>query len=163
MVESKLPFFGRCSKSRGIATIRFLVKWLCTAHLPVPKVAALPSDLSPSREGDSAPTRPEKGHNLPKYVKGQAMRGRAQLIAGRPSLAALRAAWQGLFSPVHPDQEEPWPLVGSPAPERLKRPAKGRRVRPLETRVQGALLPETPAREGGHGPLPHHPRHRCRR
>lgn len=83
------------------------------------------------------------------------MRGSAQRIPGRPVLAALRAAWQGLSSPVHPGQEEALPLVGSPAQARSAPCTHGQRVRPLGTRAQGALLPENPAPASGMLPRPH--------
>ena len=85
------------------------------------------------------------------------MRGSAQLIPGRPEMAAFRAAWEGLSCPVHPGQEEALPLVGSPAQGRAAPCTQGRRVRPLGTRAQGALLPETPARRVGSPPSAHPP------
>lgn len=73
------------------------------------------------------------------------MRGSAQPVSGRPKPAAHRAAWQGLFGPVHPDQEGALSLVGSPASDLSGSDTSGQRVRPFACRVQGALLPETPA------------------
>jgi hypothetical protein len=43
------------------------------------------------------------------------MRGSAQRVPGRPVSAALRAAWKGLSSPVHPGQEAALPLHAPPA------------------------------------------------
>lgn len=80
------------------------------------------------------------------------MRGSAQPTPGRPVSAALRAAWQGLSSPVHPGQEEAWPLIGSPAQDRSTACTQGQGVRPLGTRAQVAWLPETPANASGMPP-----------
>ena len=66
----------------------------------------------------------------------------------------------GAFRPVHPDQEAALPLCGTPASEPSRSDTSGRRVRPLGTGVQGALLPETPASKEGIAPFPPYPR-RC--
>jgi hypothetical protein len=66
----------------------------------------------------------------------------------------------GAFRPVHPDQEAALPLCGTPASEPSRSDTSDRRVRPLGTRVQGALLPETPAWQEGTAPFPPYPR-RC--
>jgi hypothetical protein len=90
------------------------------------------------------------------------MRGSAQRIPGRPVMAALRAAWQGLFRPVHPDQREALPPCGNPAPKPFVSRTSDQRARPFGIRAQVALLPETPTRQVGYIPLPHHPTVRCR-
>lgn len=76
------------------------------------------------------------------------MRGSAQIDPGGAVSSALRAAWKGLFSPVHPDQEGALPLCGTPASEPFRSDTSDRWVRPLGTRAQRALLSETSARQG---------------
>ena len=102
------------------------------------------------------------------------MRGSALRASGGAVTPSAPRGLAGDVIPVHPDQEEALPLVGSPAPERFTSGTTDRRVRPLGTRAQGALLPETPAcraiaaeqrrrtRNVGLIPLPPYPRRRCR-
>ena len=77
--------------------------------------------------------------------------------------ASVPRGLAGAFLPRAPRPRGALPLVGSPAPERLVSGTPDRRVRPLGTRAQGALLPETPARKVGTAPCPPYPRMRCRR
>jgi hypothetical protein len=67
----------------------------------------------------------------------------------------------GAFLPRAPRPRGALPLVGSPAPERFVSGTPDRRVRPLGTRAQGALLPDTPAQQEGRAPFPPYPRMRC--
>jgi len=72
--------------------------------------------------------------------------------------SALRAP-RGLAGTVRPRAPRPrgaLPLVGSPASELSGSGTSGSGVRPLKTRAQVALLPETPARKGP--PLSAYPR-----
>jgi hypothetical protein len=93
------------------------------------------------------------------------MRGHTLRGSGRASTTCGPRAWQGLFSPVHPDQEWALPLAGPPAsdgkpsdtPGELTTRQQGNRS--PATRVQGALLPEPPARKGPR-PFPPYPRMR---
>jgi hypothetical protein len=85
------------------------------------------------------------------------MRGSAQPSSGRPKRAAFRAAWQGAFAPVHPDQEGPAPLIGSPRSDLSWSDTPGPLDRrkgdcPLGTcahRAFAAWRPEAPAPAGG--------------
>jgi hypothetical protein len=90
-------------------------------------------------------------------MRGSALRG----SGGAVPLAAPRGL-AGAFRPVHPGPRGALPLVGSPASEPSCSDTSGRRVRPLGTRAQGALLPETPAWNRGTAPFPPYPRLRCR-
>jgi hypothetical protein len=84
------------------------------------------------------------------------MRGHTLRGSGGASTTCGPRAWQGLFSPVHPDQERALPLAGPPASESTPSDtAQGNRS-PV-TRAQGALLPESPARKGPR-PFPPYPR-----
>lgn len=80
------------------------------------------------------------------------MRGSAQRIPGRPVLAALRAAWQGLSSPVHPGQEETVPLVGLPAQDRYAPCNQVHKVHPFGNPAQGPLHLGKPAAAFGKRP-----------
>jgi len=78
------------------------------------------------------------------------MRGSASLVPGRPVSRARRASWQGLVSPVHPDQEGHWPLFGSPASDLFRSDTPGpiyRRegARPLATRALKASVSDPSA------------------
>ena len=75
-------------------------------------------------------------------VRGSALRAPAGQIPPVPTRGLA-----GAFLPVHPDQEAALPLCGTPASEPSCSDTSGQGVRPLETRAQGALLPETPASE----------------
>jgi hypothetical protein len=67
----------------------------------------------------------------------------------------------GAIRPVHPDQEGGLaPSLDHPASGLPRPDTGGQRVRPFGIRVQGALLPETPASKGGTDPFPPYPR-RC--
>ncbi len=85
------------------------------------------------------------------------MRGSAQRVPGRSVTAALRAAWQGLSSPVHPGQGGALLPCGTPAPERFASRTTDRRVRPFGIRAQRALPSGTSARKVGAIPLPPYP------
>jgi hypothetical protein len=89
------------------------------------------------------------------------MRGSALRAPGGEFPPPLPRGLAGAFRPVHPDQEEALPLCGTPASEPFSSDTSDRRVHPLGTRAQGALLPETPAWTGGTAPFPHYPRIRC--
>jgi hypothetical protein len=73
-------------------------------------------------------------------MRGSALRAPATPVPPRGSA--------GAFRPVHPDQEEALPLVGSPASEASRSDTSSQRVRPFGIRAQGALLPEAPAQKG---------------
>jgi len=88
-------------------------------------------------------------------MRGSALRGPAGKVPPQ-----FPRGLAGAFRPVHPDQEEALPLCGTPASEPSRSDTSGRGVRPLGTRAQGALLPETPALKGGPPPFPPYPR-RC--
>lgn len=89
------------------------------------------------------------------------MRGSAPRISGRAENPCARRGLAGDFIPVHPRPKRAWLPCGNPAPERFASRTSDRRVRPLGTRAQGALLPETPARNVGFIPLPPLPLRRC--
>ena len=82
------------------------------------------------------------------------MRGSALRVSGEADHPCAPRGLAGVFHPVHPDQEGALPLVGSPASERFASDTSDRRICPLGPRTQGALLPETPARQVGFIPLP---------
>lgn len=85
------------------------------------------------------------------------MRGSALRVSGGAVAPRASRGLAGDVIPVHPDQEEALPLIGSPVSERLSSDSTDRRVRPLGTRAQGGLLPETPARKVGFiPPSPYH-------
>jgi hypothetical protein len=90
------------------------------------------------------------------------MRGSALRASGVAAPLRAPRVLAGDVIPVHPDQEEALPLVGSPASERFISDTTDRRIRPLGTRAQGALLPKTPARKVGFIQLPPYTRNWCR-
>ena len=95
-------------------------------------------------------------------MRGSALRAPAGKIPPVPTRGLA-----GDFIPVHPDQEEALPLCGTPASEPSRSDTSGpgtfgEGVRPLGTRAQGALLPETPAWTEGTAPFPPYPHIRCR-
>ena len=87
----------------------------------------------------------------------EAMRGSALRAPAEPVPRGLAGATR----PVHPDQEGGLaPSLDHPASEPSRSDTMAQRVRPFGIRAQGALLPETPARNGGPPPFPPYPR-RC--
>jgi hypothetical protein len=75
------------------------------------------------------------------------------------------AAVRGLagLSARAPDEEGALPAsFDLPASDAARSDTSGRGMRPLGTCAQGALLPETPARNGGAAPFPPYPRMRRR-
>jgi hypothetical protein len=86
------------------------------------------------------------------------MRGNTRRGSGRASTPCVPRGLAGAFPPRAPRPRGALPLVGSPASERFASDTTDRRVRPLGTRAQGALLPETPARQEGRAPFPPYPR-----
>ena len=95
-------------------------------------------------------------------MRGSALRAPAGKLPPGPTRGLA-----GDVIPVHPDQEGALPLCGTPASEPSRSDTSGpstcgEGVRPLGTHAQGALLPETPAWQGGTAPLPPYPRWRCR-
>jgi hypothetical protein len=77
--------------------------------------------------------------------------------------SALRAprGLEGGPAPVHPRQREALLPCAIPASQPSGSDTTGSGVRPLKTRAQGALLPETPARKGE--PFSPDPAMRCQR
>jgi hypothetical protein len=86
------------------------------------------------------------------------MRGNTRRSTGDAVPACVPRGLAGAFRPRAPRPRGALPLVGSPAPERFVSGTPDRWVRPLGTRAQGALLPETPARQEGRAPFPPYPR-----
>jgi hypothetical protein len=77
-----------------------------------------------------------------------------------PGIADPACAPRGLAGGLRPRAPRPrgaLPLVGSPAQRRFAPCTPDRRVCPLGTRTQGALLPETPVPAAGNIPLRPHP------
>jgi hypothetical protein len=91
-------------------------------------------------------------------MRGSALRGPA---GDGPASESARLG-RGLCAPVHPRPRGALPLVGSPASELPCSDTSGQGVRRLGTCAQGALLPETPAWNGGTAPFPPYPRFGCR-
>ena len=99
------------------------------------------------------------------------MRGSALRASGGAEISGAPRGLAGDFQPRAPRPRGALPLVGSPASERFASDSTDRRVRPLGTRTQGALLPETPAGRAeaalqhrrtrkGRSPFLHQPRYR---
>ena len=87
------------------------------------------------------------------------MRGSALRASGGAEISGAPRVLAGDFQPRAPRPRGALPLVGLPASERFASDSTDRRVRPLGTRTQGALLPETPARKE-QSPFLHQPRYR---
>ncbi len=69
------------------------------------------------------------------------MRGSAQLVSDRSSPAALRAAWQGLSSPVHPGQEGRRPSLDHPGQNSPVPTPQAKGYAPLEPALREPCSP----------------------
>jgi hypothetical protein len=122
-------------------------------RVPDEEAAALPSDwfgdylssvnLRGAAMKIAAFIRRKKGK---KFV--QAMRGNTRRWPGRAGPACAPRVLAGAVPPRAPRPKGALPLCGSPASELPGSDTIAPRVRPLEIRAQGALLPEAPAQQG---------------